>query len=308
MKNSSTYIISSSLIIILLISAIIYIPTIKSTIPLSNKKQKDNNPPNSRDKITKNIEKNNQTEKKSLNSKNIENSEKTILDINNLQNAIDDGKSIMFIQPHSDDSEIFMPGTLALAGGDRGNKCYIVCIKSLEDMLQSFDKAARQDEIQWFEDNYLEEYIFLSGSFPSIDNTVSDEIELQLINIIETIKPDTLSTFSPCGYYGHKEHITTSLIVYNICKKLSYKPSLYYVINNNQDITLKKHYENQLYPPTDIINLDVYSNKLGKTYWETKLEIWEKYSESVPSLKRLLADTERLQNNDRKEYFMKVTI
>jgi hypothetical protein len=64
--------------------------------------------------------------------------------------------------------------------------------------------------------------------------------------------------------------------------------------------------EKSLYHPTDIINLNVYSNELGKTFWDAKLEVWRHYSSSIPDLARLLVDTKFLQNNDEKEYFRKV--
>jgi hypothetical protein len=90
----------------------------------------------------------------------------------------------------------------------------------------------------------------------------------------------------------------------SIYNNLGYEADMYYLINMNQDLAPNKanrEYEN--YPPTDAINLDAYSAKLGKTFWEAKLEVWEHYSHSIPDLEKLLNNTEKLQNNDRKEYF-----
>jgi LmbE family N-acetylglucosaminyl deacetylase len=205
----------------------------------------------------------------------------------------------MFIQCHPDDSEIFMPGTFAMAGGDQGNKCYICCVGRIENVPSNLDRTKRMEAIKWFTSKYLVDYIWLNNSTPF----AWDQIKSQLITIINAIRPDIIITYSPFGYSGHPEHRNTSAAISAIYNSLSYKPKIYWIINTGQDIVRQPMPEQLMYPPTDIINLNVYSSKLGKTYWDAKLEIWEQYSHSVPDLKTLLADTAFLQNNDKREYF-----
>jgi LmbE family N-acetylglucosaminyl deacetylase len=244
-----------------------------------------------------------------------------------LQKEIDKGKSIMFIDPHPDDGELFMSGTFALASS-RGNACYIVCVGSIENVPPAFNRTARRESIHWFNETYLKEYVILGNLYHSnnqptteeeetgnksksqlVDNqTFINNIKLQLVEVINEKKPDIIVTFTPYGYYGHPEHIAVSKIVTDIYSQLSYKPKIYYVINMDQDLVAKKHYEYEKYTPTDVINLQNYSTKLGKTFWDAKLEVWEHYSSSVPGLSQLLNNNARIQNNDEKEYFMKVDL
>ncbi len=221
---------------------------------------------------------------------------------NNLRRAIDDAKSIMWIGPHPDD-EMFISGTLALAGGDKGNKCYCICIVSPDDINPDLNITNRKEAINWFKNTYLEDYTSLNETRPFSWENIKTKIQ----TIIEEIKPDIIITFSPYGYFNQPDHVATSMTLTELYNSLSYKPEIYYVINMDQDLPLnKKNYEYNQYPPTDIINLNVYSNKLGKTYWNAKIEIWEHYSKSIPDLALLLNNKKLIEKNDRNEYFMSV--
>lgn len=217
---------------------------------------------------------------------------------------IEDGKSIMWIGPHPDD-EMFMSGTFALACGDRGNKCYVLCVVSVDNINPDLNITARKEAIAWFTKTYLTERFDLNFSRPPAFNL--DDVKKQIFNKVEAIKPDIIITFSPYGYFDQQDHIATSKIVTEVYKQLSYKPKIYYIINMDQDIVVKSQYEYRQYPPTDIIDLNVYSNKLGKTFWEAKVEFLEHYAQSIPDLQKLLNSRERMQKNDRKEYFMRVS-
>ena len=210
----------------------------------------------------------------------------------------------MWIGPHPDD-EMFMAGTIALASGDRGNKCYVLCVVSVDNINPDLNITKRKEAIAWFTKTYLTEYIDLNYSRPPDFNW--ENISTQIYNTVEAIKPDVIVTFTPYGYDNNPDHVTLSKSVTDIYDQLSYKPKIYYIINMDQDLPPNsQNYEYKKYPPTDVINLNVHSTKLGKTFWDAKLEIWGHYAQSIPDLQKLLNDYKRLQNNDEKEYFMKV--
>jgi hypothetical protein len=63
-------------------------------------------------------------------------------------------------------------------------------------------------------------------------------------------------------------------------------------------------YEYELYPPTQVIDMDKYSDELGITYWDAKVEVWETYAPSLHPLQEFL-DSELFKTNDRHEYFVR---
>lgn len=207
------------------------------------------------------------------------------------------GASIMGLQSHPDDCEAFTPGAFIMAGGDAGNNCWIVSVIPIHQ-INSDQQEARAEAIAWFEENYLEEYLFLDGR-----PLIYDHIKSQLISIIEEKKPDILLTFTPFGWNEHPEHIMLSAMITDIWDELSYNPKIYWFIAAGQcpSVPSGPYDMRGMYPPTSILNLDKYSNVLGKTFWEAKLEVYEHYRSSVPGIDACL--NESIQNNNRKEYF-----
>jgi len=224
-------------------------------------------------------------------------------DKNELLKDIMGKKSIMWIGPHPDD-EIAVAGTLALACADNGNKGYIVCLGSLQNIMRGVNIGLRKDAIDYFSKKYFIEYKFLDAKFTVMTPKVLKALRSKLITFIEQNKPAVIITFSPAGYYGNRNHIATSRLVTEVVSDLSYKPKLYYVINMDQEM-VRPVYEYEEYPPSDIVNLDVYSVQIGKTLWDAKLDIWQKYSSSVPIIKGFLSDKKRIKRSDHKEYFRK---
>jgi len=207
-------------------------------------------------------------------------------DDDNGDNIVHD-KTIMLIEPHPDD-EILMPGTIIKHSQD-GDLVYVLCIGSLDNLPPNLDKESRRQANKWFEANYLKEYIYLNYSTP-FD---WESIEGDLINMIELIQPERIYTFSPYGWWNHPEHKACSNMVSEVIPQLTNGVELYWFINMDQSIPFAEHKEYELYPPTISYNIN----------WDKKLEVWEKYSDSVPDLGILLEDVYRLNDNDRKEHF-----
>jgi len=229
----------------------------------------------------------------------------TFRDSGELQKDIDSGKTVMFIFPHPDD-EAWVAGTLALVAADKGTFCYVCCLGSVANVRsENIDVPSRLQAIRWLTKTYLRDYIFLENNFTSITPKMLTAMKPSLIEAIEDKKPDIIITFSPAGYDGNINHRMASKLVGEAYYSLSYKPKLYYVINIDQELQMKAR-EYRKYPPTDIIDLDAFSEKMAKTIWDAKLEIWRRYSDSSPVLMGITARTKRLENNDHKEYFMKV--
>jgi LmbE family N-acetylglucosaminyl deacetylase len=229
----------------------------------------------------------------------------TFRDSGELQKDIDSGKTVMFIFPHPDD-EAWVAGTLAMVAADKGTFCYVCCLGSVANVRsENIDVPSRLQAIRWLTKAYLRDYIFLENNFTSITPKMLTAMKPRLIEAIEDKKPDIIITFSPAGYDGNINHRMASKLVGEAYYSLSYKPKLYYVINIDQELQMKAR-EYRKYPPTDIIDLDVFSEKMDKTIWDAKLEIWRRYSDSSPALMGITARTKRLENNDHKEYFMKV--
>ena len=222
-----------------------------------------------------------------------------------LQKDIDSGKTVMFIFPHPDD-EAWVAGTLVLVAGDKSTFCYVCCLGSVANVrAENIDVPSRLQAIRWLTKTYLRDYIFLDNNFTAITPKMLMAMKPKLIETIEDKKPDIIVTFSPAGYDGNHNHKMVSKLVGEAYYSLSYKPKFYYVINIDQELQMKVR-EYRKYPPTDIIELDVFSEKMGKALWDAKLEIWRRYSDSSPALMGITARTKRLENNDHKEYFMNV--
>jgi LmbE family N-acetylglucosaminyl deacetylase len=221
-----------------------------------------------------------------------------------LQKDIEESKTAMFVCPHPDD-EVFIAGTIAFSEKDKDNIFYVLCVGSLDNVRkESIDVPSRIKAIRWLDKTYLKDYIFLDNIFTKIEPKMAQEIKKQVAYMIEERKPDIIITFSPAGYDGNHNRKMISKIVTDACLLLSYRPKVYYVINMDQELQFKAR-EYRKHPPTDIIDLNVDSKRLGKSVWEAKLEIWSHYSDSVPAIMGIMAHTERLEKNDRKEYFMR---
>lgn len=223
-----------------------------------------------------------------------------------LLDTIKNSKSIMWIGPHPDD-ENSVAGTLALACGHYEKDCYVFALSLIENIQPEGEPAspyeikARQEAVDWLEATYLKEYIILPGGR---EGKTAEQIYAQVKSIINEKKPDIILTFSPYGYYGHPDHQVTSKALTKMVNELDYRPKLYYVINTDQEMKVK-HFEHEKYPPTDFIDLKFYSDKLGKTAWDAKIEIHQKYATSVPLVTEMLSD-QKLQNTDKREYFKSV--
>lgn len=222
----------------------------------------------------------------------------TIQDNGELQQDIEDGKSVMWIGPHPDD-EVSAAGTLALACGHEGNKCWVFAFLTTEQIREGLEPALREEANDWLEENYLEEYIYYPGE---ARDKPPEEIKATVKSVIEEKRPDIILTFSPYGYYNHPDHQAVSNLLTNIRSELSYRPEIYHIINMDNALS-QKHQEYTKYPPTDEINLDFYSETLGKTVFEAKIEIAEAYAPSVPLIKASLENPEFYK--DKKEYFRK---
>lgn len=219
-----------------------------------------------------------------------------------LEKDIRDGKSVMFICPHPED-EVFIAGTIAFVAGEKETFFYICCLGSMENLRrENIDVPSRLKAIRWLTKRYLRDYIFLENNFTAITPKVINAIKPKLIEAIENNNPAIIITFSHFGYDGDQNRRLTSKIVTDILPSLGYRPELYFLINTDQELNYKfKEYRK--FPSTDSIDLNSHSKKLGKTLWEAKLEIWDKYSDSVPSIMGVIARKKRLESNDHKEYF-----
>jgi len=231
-----------------------------------------------------------------------------------LLDFIDAGDSIMGLWPHPDD-ECFIPGIFTVAGGDRENPCWVVVLISLDSPPYIYNPektALRRQAIAWFEETYLEEYINLNMTRVNGRwEWTMDEIKAAYKAVIEEKQPDILLTFTRFGFNGGVQHVLISDIVTEIWHELTYepKPKIYWFINMDQGPMMLAHgelFEYVTYPPTSVLDLDVYSSVLGKTYWEAKVEIWEQYAPSIGVLNTWMNIPGNLENNDRHEYFMRV--
>ncbi len=229
-------------------------------------------------------------------------------ELDELEKDINNGMSIMMIEPHPDD-EVYTPGIFMIAG-NKGNKCWVVALISVDHIPEQAREARRQ-AISWFEEKYLEEYINLGMARGIAGKWHGWEWDFETIKakykeVIEEKQPDILLTFSPYGSCDLPEHYEISNIITNIWDELTYepKPKIYWFINTDQGPRVEECNEDEHYPPTDVLNLDTYSDKLGMTYWEAKIEIWQKYAPSVPPLYNIL-DPDFLEKNDKKEYFVR---
>ena len=179
-----------------------------------------------------------------------------------LEKDIYSGKSIMGLWPHPDD-EVYTPGIFPFAK-DKGCKIWVVTLVSLESIPEKA-KESRLQAIEWFEEQYLEEYINLgmrknpeSGGWHGWTWSY-EEIKAQYKAQIEEKQPDILLTFSPYGFGDLVEHARISNMISEIWEELTYepKPKIYWFINTNQGPRLDKHNESELYPPTDILDLSL---------------------------------------------------
>lgn len=242
------------------------------------------------------------------------------LDEGELLKDIEKGKSIMWLEPHPDD-EVYSPGLFAVAR-DKGNQVWVVTLVEIAS-IPTIAQIPRQEAINWFEEKYLKpgggEYINLGmkrGSlYPPPCSQIHgycwtyEELKAAYKKQIEEKRPDMLVTFSPFGYMGGYEHAEISKIAIEVWNELDWetKPKIYWFINTNQGPRVDAYNENELYPPTDVLELDVHSDVLNMTYWEAKIEIWQKYSISVPPLKNFLTPEFIESGNDKKEYFFEVS-
>jgi LmbE family N-acetylglucosaminyl deacetylase len=215
---------------------------------------------------------------------------------------IENGKSIMMIEAHPND-EAYTAGIFAISGGHWGNKMWIVCVGSVENVPPENNRTARRETIAWFEDKYLEEYINFEYMKPFPFE--SDELRQNILDEIEEKKPDIILTFTPYGWRLVPEHINVTGLVTDIYDDLSYEPKVYWFLNAKQGPTFGDHYELDMYPPTDIIDLDIYSDVLNMTYWDAKVEVWDSHGNSQPGIDEFLYSQLFLEN-DKKEYFRRV--
>lgn len=223
-----------------------------------------------------------------------------------LLDFIDDGDSVMFIQPHSDD-EVFSPGLFVYLH-DKGNTVWDVSTGMVKNMGDDHLEDSRNASLLWFNQTYLEPngggYIFLNHSYPSINDIRYIQIKPTLKSKIEELQPDILITFTPYGYFGNTDHQLVSQMVSEIYPTLTYEPKLYYFINMDEGVDpVAPDYEYQTYPSTDSIDLDVTSVGLGDTYWNKAYEIWEKYNESVTGVYNFINDQSRVDAHSRFEHF-----
>jgi hypothetical protein len=154
---------------------------------------------------------------------------------------------------------------------------------------------------EWtYPDNGTGDYVFEGYNF--------DKVYQEFKYYIDLYKPDILLTFTPYGFCENcVEHYLIRQIITDIWNETIWepKPKIYWFVNTNQGPRHEVFEEYLEYPPTDILDLDVYSEELGMTIWEAKVVFWEHYAPSVGSLDTWMNTPGNLGNNDKKEYFIR---
>ena len=235
------------------------------------------------------------------------------INICEFERDINSGMSIMGLWPHPDD-EVYTPGIFPLAAS-KGNTCWVVHLVGLDYIPEQAQEPRRQ-AIQWFRETYLwpngGDCINLNmprgegggwhGWYWS-NETIKAAYKAQ----IEEKQPDILLTFTPYGACDKIEHGLISDMVTEIWHELTYepKPKIFWFINTDQGPRPETCEEHKRYPPDNVLDLDVYSDTLGMTYWEAKVEFWWKYAPSIGALDAWLKTPGELEGNDRKEYYMR---
>lgn len=245
-----------------------------------------------------------------------------IWDRNELLKLINQNKSIMYIEPHPDD-EVYSPGVLIIAGS-KNNNCWIVSLIGMNSPPYNENitlRIKRLQAIKYLEDNYLQEYIMLnmpripnnssywhgwSWTYKNIDGTWNfSKIKNRFRDIILDKQPDIIITFTPKGYMNKTEgeHSRISNIVTNIIIEENLDTRVFWFINIDQGPRMDgPYYEYNYYPPTSVLNLNVFSQELNKTYWIAKVILWNRYSQSVNALLHYM-QSNMFPLNDRKEYY-----
>lgn len=234
-------------------------------------------------------------------------------DTTELLQLIKEGKSIMGCWPHPDD-EVYSPGIYPM-GKHYNNQMWIVHLISVDCVAEEV-RDERRAVLQWFEKTYLEKLYNLEmvrgveGNWHGwewVTDPVNPDfsiIKQEYKAIIEAEKPDILITFTPFGFADKIEHGIISDVITEIWHELEYtpKPRIFWFVNVDQGPLINgPHYEHYRYPPKSM-DLDVYSNVLGRTFWDATVEIWEQYSSSVPPINAFL-NHELFYNNDHKAYW-----
>lgn len=218
-----------------------------------------------------------------------------------LTQDIKDADVVMWIGAHPDD-EIYVCGALFEASFLEGKQVYVVSLK------QKFGEAHKKSVALLG----LKDYI----SYPSgiiarlfgvqrIEEIMSEKIK----ELIIKKRPSLIITFEPTnGYRGHPEHMMASRITFKAIKKSGLKVNLYYVINRDEKLAEFLRGPMDPLPYTDVVSLDEFQGKIGKTLRDIKFELLEIYKDNVPEAKKLLENKEKQKEVLHMEFYRKVSL
>lgn len=218
-----------------------------------------------------------------------------------LTQDIKDADVVIWIGAHPDD-ELYVCGLLSEASLLEGKQVYVVSLKLKfgEAYKKSVALLGLKDYI-----SYPSGIIARLFGAQQTKEMMSEKIK----ELIIEKKPSLIITFEPTnGYRGHPEHMMASVITSKAIEKSGLKVNLYYVINRDEKLAEFLKGPMDPLPYTDIVYLDEFQGKIGKTLRDIKFELLEIYKDYVPEAKKLLENKEKQKEVLHMEFYRKVSL
>jgi LmbE family N-acetylglucosaminyl deacetylase len=213
-------------------------------------------------------------------------------------------KPVVCIFAHPDDEAFGPGGTIALLAEER--EIYIICVTDGSAGKNSLGEARELSDIR--KDELLRstqmlgvrKVFFLDYKDGDLSNNVYHELAEKIIQIVDTIQPDTLLTFELRGVSGHIDHVAVAMITsYVFEEKLYINKLMYYCVTEDYralDTTKYFIFRPPAYKSSEI--KEVYDIS---RVWEKKLLAMHEHKSQVHDAKRII---EKLEKLPKKEYFL----
>lgn len=139
-----------------------------------------------------------------------------------------EGGKLLAILPHADDASFVAGGLFQILEKYK--------IKSKLLYLTKADKTELNNSAELLGIDNVENLDFQNGDLANNKKMLTSAISKQIINFA----PDIVLSFDPHGITGNSDHVVTSLVIFELIKRMKEQPSLIWRIADSSE---KKHFD-----------------------------------------------------------------
>jgi LmbE family N-acetylglucosaminyl deacetylase len=214
-------------------------------------------------------------------------------------------QTIVGVFAHPDDEAFGPAGTLATLA--KKHDVYLICVTRGDAGFSSIDHNGDLGDVRLVELQNsarilgVKEVFFLNYKDGTLCNNIYHQVDKDIQQHLDILKPETLITFEHRGVSGHIDHIAVSMITSFLYNKLEYVRYLWYYCIDTRHRTAFKDYF--IYFPPGYEPSEYNQTIDVSTVWDTKMKAIHQHKSQQGDIDKIVPIMESLP---KEEYFIAI--